>query len=109
MAGEVTTGVRETSQSSICRLMVELETGGNIRLEDGKPSDMWCATPEIAPRSRRHVVSAPAALANCCAAHLCVGPRLALLATCRRSGSALAAGWPRVTTGHVSPQVLIVR
>ena len=23
------------------RMMVELETGGNIRLEDGKPSDLW--------------------------------------------------------------------
>ena len=33
--------VRESSQSSICRLLVELETGGNIRLEDGKPSDVW--------------------------------------------------------------------
>ena len=33
--------VCETSQTSICRLMVELETGGNIRLEDGKPSDVW--------------------------------------------------------------------
>ena len=41
MASDVSTAVRETSQSSICRLMVELETGGNIRLEDGKPSDMW--------------------------------------------------------------------
>ena len=30
-----------TSQASICRLIVELETGGNIRLEDGKPSDVW--------------------------------------------------------------------
>ena len=35
------TVVCETSQTSICRLMVELETGGNIRLEDGKPSDVW--------------------------------------------------------------------
>lgn len=33
--------VCETSQTSICRLMVELETGGNIRLEDGKPADVW--------------------------------------------------------------------
>ena len=31
----------ESSQSSICRLLVELESGGNIRLEDGKPSDVW--------------------------------------------------------------------
>ena len=74
MAGEVTTGVRETSQSSICRLMVELETGGNIRLEDGKPSDMWCA-----PRMRPH----------CCSAHLF-------------QTMALAAGWLRVTTGSVA-------
>ena len=29
------------SEESIQRLVVELETGGNIRLEDGKPSDVW--------------------------------------------------------------------
>ena len=43
MASEVREAVCETSQTSICRLMVELETGGNIRLEDGKPTDVWCA------------------------------------------------------------------
>jgi hypothetical protein len=29
------------SETNISRLMLELETGGNIRLEDGKPSDVW--------------------------------------------------------------------
>lgn len=28
-------------QQSISHLILELETGGNIRLEDGKPSDVW--------------------------------------------------------------------
>ena len=28
-------------QQSIANLILELETGGNIRLEDGKPSDVW--------------------------------------------------------------------
>jgi len=41
MSAEVREAVCETSQTSICRLMVELETGGNIRLEDGKPTDVW--------------------------------------------------------------------
>ena len=41
LSADVKQGVCETSQTSICRLMVELETGGNIRLEDGKPSDVW--------------------------------------------------------------------
>lgn len=29
------------SEQNICRLLVELETGGNIRLEEGKPGDVW--------------------------------------------------------------------
>jgi len=29
------------SDYNTSRLIVELETGGNIRLEDGKPSDVW--------------------------------------------------------------------
>ncbi|KAH9154748.1 hypothetical protein AeRB84_003209 [Aphanomyces euteiches] len=29
------------SEKTIQRLMLELHTGGNIRLEDGKPSDVW--------------------------------------------------------------------
>jgi len=41
MASEFRETVCQTSQTSISRLMVELETGGNIRLEDGKPSDVW--------------------------------------------------------------------
>ena len=40
-ANEFKEGVCETSQTSIARLMCELETGGNIRLEDGKPTDVW--------------------------------------------------------------------
>lgn len=26
------------------RVSVELETGGNIRLDDGKPDDLWCSS-----------------------------------------------------------------
>lgn len=31
---------------SLQRLMTELETGGNIRFEDGKPSDLWYKSDE---------------------------------------------------------------
>ena len=27
---------------NIGRLLSELQTGGNVRFEDGKPSDLWC-------------------------------------------------------------------
>ena len=33
--------LNDVSEESIARLIIELETGGNIRLEDGKPSDVW--------------------------------------------------------------------
>lgn len=33
--------VHELSNEYIRRMMVELETGGNIRMEDGKPTDLW--------------------------------------------------------------------
>lgn len=41
VASAARAAVLERSQASTRRLMVELETGGNIRLEDGKPSDVW--------------------------------------------------------------------
>jgi hypothetical protein len=31
----------ENSDQYVRRLLVELETGGNIRMEDGRPSDLW--------------------------------------------------------------------
>lgn len=31
----------ELSDVAVRRLRLELETGGNTRLEDGKPSDLW--------------------------------------------------------------------
>ena len=36
----------ENSDQYVRRLLVELETGGNIRMEDGRPSDLWygCVT-----------------------------------------------------------------
>jgi antitoxin (DNA-binding transcriptional repressor) of toxin-antitoxin stability system len=33
--------VHELCNDYVRRMMVELETGGNIRMEDGKPSDLW--------------------------------------------------------------------
>lgn len=33
--------VHELSNEYVRRMMVELETGGNIRMEDGKTSDLW--------------------------------------------------------------------
>ncbi|DAZ98103.1 TPA: hypothetical protein N0F65_005265 [Lagenidium giganteum] len=38
------TTLQWTADISITRLMLELETGGNIRLEDGKPTDAWFAS-----------------------------------------------------------------
>jgi hypothetical protein len=36
----------ENSDQYVRRLLVELETGGNIRMEDGRPTDLWygCVT-----------------------------------------------------------------
>eukprot|EP00906_Rhabdomonas_costata_P029729 RCo041993 len=33
--------VQSTTAHNISRLMTELETGGNVRLEEGKPSEVW--------------------------------------------------------------------
>ena len=33
--------IYEISEENIHRLITELETGGNIRFEEGKPSDKW--------------------------------------------------------------------
>ena len=38
---EMRSMVQSSSLHHISRFMVELQTGGNVRLEDGKPSDMW--------------------------------------------------------------------
>ncbi|GMF30965.1 unnamed protein product [Phytophthora lilii] len=46
------TGLRYTSEMNIARLMLELETGGNIRLEDGKSSDAWFGSCVELVRSR---------------------------------------------------------
>ncbi|KAF1788045.1 Leucine-rich repeat domain, L domain-like [Phytophthora cactorum] len=46
------TSLRCTSEMSIARLMLELETGGNIRLEDGKPTDAWFGSCVELVRSR---------------------------------------------------------
>jgi Leucine-rich repeat (LRR) protein len=46
------TSLRCTSEMNIARLILELETGGNIRLEDGKPSDAWFGSCVELVRSR---------------------------------------------------------
>ena len=33
--------VNSVSEMTVQRLLLELETGGNVRFEDGKPSDPW--------------------------------------------------------------------
>ena len=33
--------VNNVSESTVQRLLLELETGGNVRFEDGKPTDPW--------------------------------------------------------------------
>ncbi|KAG7382808.1 Leucine-rich repeat-containing protein 9 [Phytophthora pseudosyringae] len=48
----LSTSLRCTSEMNIARLMLELETGGNIRLEDGKPSDAWFGSCVELMRSR---------------------------------------------------------
>jgi len=40
------------SEQNIHRLMTELETGGNIRFEEGKPSDKWFTSCVDLVRSR---------------------------------------------------------
>ena len=44
--------VYEMSEQNIHRLMTELETGGNIRFEEGKPSDKWYSSCYDLVRSR---------------------------------------------------------
>lgn len=46
------TNLQSTSDINISRLLLELETGGNIRLEDGKPSDAWFVSCVDLVRSR---------------------------------------------------------
>ena len=40
------------AEQNIHRLMTELETGGNIRFEEGKPSDKWFTSCVDLVRSR---------------------------------------------------------
>ncbi|KAI9998978.1 hypothetical protein PInf_003642 [Phytophthora infestans] len=44
--------LRCKSEMNVARLMLELETGGNIRLEDGKPTDAWFGSCVELVRSR---------------------------------------------------------
>ena len=44
--------VYEMSEQNIHRLMTELETGGNIRFEEGKPTDKWFSSCVDLVRSR---------------------------------------------------------
>lgn len=44
--------VYDMSEQNIHRLMTELETGGNIRFEEGKPNDKWFSSCVDLVRSR---------------------------------------------------------
>lgn len=44
--------IYELSEQNIHRMMTELETGGNIRFEEGKPSDKWYSSCDDLIRSR---------------------------------------------------------
>ena len=48
----LTKKVYEMSEQNIHRLMTELETGGNIRFEEGKPQDKWFTSCVDLVRSR---------------------------------------------------------
>jgi Leucine-rich repeat (LRR) protein len=44
--------ISDLCESTFARMIVELETGGNVRLEDGKPSDVWYSSCADLVRSR---------------------------------------------------------
>ena len=44
--------LNDVAEESIARLIIELETGGNIRLEDGKQTDVWYTSCEDLLKSR---------------------------------------------------------
>ena len=44
--------IKQQSENTISRFLVELETGGNIRLEQGKPSELWYSSCVDLLRSR---------------------------------------------------------
>ena len=44
--------IYEMSEQNIHRLMTELETGGNIRFEEGRPQDRWFSSCVDLVRSR---------------------------------------------------------
>ena len=44
--------IYEMSEQNIHRLMTELETGGNIRFEEGRPQDRWFSSCVVLVRSR---------------------------------------------------------
>jgi Leucine-rich repeat (LRR) protein len=47
--------VSDMCESTFARMIVELETGGNVRLEDGKPSDVWYTSCSDLVRSRLNI------------------------------------------------------
>ncbi|CEG45969.1 Protein phosphatase 1, regulatory subunit, and related proteins [Plasmopara halstedii] len=48
-------GLQSLSDWNVARLMLELESGGNIRLEDANPSDAWFVSCEELVRSRLYL------------------------------------------------------
>ena len=39
--------VESISRSTVKRLLLELETGGNVRFEDGTTNDIWYVVPQL--------------------------------------------------------------
>jgi hypothetical protein len=48
----IRSGINELSEQNIHRMITELETGGNIRFEEGKPTDKWFTSCDDLIRSR---------------------------------------------------------
>ena len=40
--------MRQTAEGTVHRLLTELETGGNVRFEDGIPSCLWSVSADLA-------------------------------------------------------------
>ena len=38
---EIVSRFRQTATTLVNRMVVELESGGNVRFEEGTPTDMW--------------------------------------------------------------------
>eukprot|EP00760_Papus_ankaliazontas_P017886 PhM_4_TR17392/c0_g1_i1/m.92790 len=49
---QMKSGIHASTTDHVNRLLLELNTGGNVRLEDGQPKDVWCQSCVELVRSR---------------------------------------------------------